>query len=145
MQEKENRRQTSETKMGGFSLIELIVTLVVLSIAAVGVLSVFTVGIKGSADRLILNQATQLAQGEVDQVLGEKRANGFAAIATGNPLPCNSTMLAGFACSRNIYDVDPGDLNNPAAAPPTNYKHVTVTITQPVIGSVSMDTIIANY
>jgi prepilin-type N-terminal cleavage/methylation domain-containing protein len=129
---------------GGFSLIEIIITLVVLSIAAVGVLSVFTAGIKGSANPLLINQAVQLAQGEMDQVLGEKTANGFAAIAIGNPLGCNSTMLAGFNCSRNIYYVNPGALDTQVGGP-TNYKHVTVTITEANIGSVILDGLVTNY
>ncbi len=129
---------------GGFTLIEIIITLVVLSIAAVGVLSVFTSGISGSANPLIVDQATQLAQGEMDQVLGEKTANGFAAIAIGNPLACRSAMLAGFNCSRNIYYVNPGALNTQVGGP-TDYKHVTVTITQATIGSVTLDGLVTNY
>jgi prepilin-type N-terminal cleavage/methylation domain-containing protein len=129
----------------GFTLIETIITLVVLSIAIVGVLSVFTMGIKGSADPLIVNQAIQLAQGEMDQVSGEKSMNGFAAatLAIGNP-PCNSTIPAGFTCSRTISFVDPGDLNAPVAGP-TDYKYVTVTIIQVAMGSISLDTIISHY
>jgi prepilin-type N-terminal cleavage/methylation domain-containing protein len=129
---------------GGFTLIETIITLVVLSIAAVGVLSVFTVGIRGSANPLLVNQATQLAQGELDQVIGEKTASGFAAIAIGNPLVCNSTMLAGFTCSRNIFFVNPGDLNMQVGGP-TNFKHITVTITQAAIGNVNVDALVTNY
>ncbi len=129
----------------GFTLIETIITLVVLSIAAVGVLSVFTSGMKGSANPLLISQATQLAQGEMDQVFGEKVANGFGAgtLVTGNP-PCQSAMILDFACSRTVYFVNPAvDLNTPSAA--TNYKHVTVTITQPVIGNVIVDSLITNY
>lgn len=131
-------------KSNGFTLIETVITLVVLSIAAIGVLSVFTAGLKGSANPLLVDQATQLAQGEMDQVLGEKAANGFAAIAIGNPLACTSTMLAGFNCSRNIYYVNPGALTIPVGGP-TNYIHVTVTITEATIGSVDLDGLVTNY
>ncbi len=128
----------------GFTLIETVITLIVLSIAAVGVLSVFTVGMMGSANPLIVGQAVHLAQGEMDQVLGEKTANGFGSIATGNPLACVSTMLSGFSCSRNIFYVDPGDLNTQVGGP-TSYKHITVTISQPSTGDISMETVITNY
>ena len=130
-------------KSNGFTLIETIITLVVLSLAAVGVLSVFTSGMKGSANPLILSQATQFAQGEMDQVFGEKAANGFNTIAVGNPLAC-ATAVAGFNCSRNIYYVNSGNLNTQVGGP-TNYKHVTVTVTQPVIGNVSVDSLISDY
>ncbi len=128
----------------GFTLVETVITLIVLSIAAVGVLSIFTVGMTGSANPLIISQAVLQAQGEIEQVRGEKTANGFGSIATGNPLACVSTVLSGFACSRDIYYVNPGALNTQVVGP-TNYKHVTVTITQATIGSVSLDTIITNY
>lgn len=139
-----NAEWRAKKSQGGFTLIETIITLVVLSIAAVGVLSVFTTGIKGSANPLLVDQAAQLAQGEMDQVLGEKEAIGFAAIAIGNPLACNSTMLAGFNCSRNVYYVNLGDLNAQVAGP-TNYLHITVTITQATIGSVNLDGLVTNY
>jgi MSHA pilin protein MshD len=145
------RFEIRNPKWNGFTLIETVITLVVLSIAAVGVLSVFTIGIKGSADPLIMNQAIQLAQGELDQVFGEKTANGFGAatLATGATVACNSTMLAGFSCNRSICFVPAGNLNavSPCeTAAATNYKHVTVTITQVATGSsIGLDTIISNY
>jgi prepilin-type N-terminal cleavage/methylation domain-containing protein len=143
----QNRTLVARSKKpinGGFTLIEIIITIVVIAIAAVGVLSVFTTGMRGSANPLLVTQATQLAQGEMDQVLGEKLANGFASIAVGNPLACNSAMLAGFNCSRTVYYVNPAALNTQVGGP-TNYKHVTVTIAQTTIGNITVDTIISNY
>jgi len=49
MQKIKSGVMSQELGEGGFTLIETIITLVVLSIAAVGVLSVFTSGMKGSA------------------------------------------------------------------------------------------------
>jgi prepilin-type N-terminal cleavage/methylation domain-containing protein len=125
----------------GFTLIESIMTLVVLSIAAIGVLTVFAVGMKGSADPLIMTQAIQLAQGEMDQVLGERASAGFASIATGS---CRSTMLAGFTCSRTVSYVNTADLNA-AVGGPTNYKHVTVTVARASFAGINLDTVLANY
>ncbi len=131
--------------MAGFTLIETIITLVVLSLAAVGVLAVFTSGMKGSVNPLILSQATQFAQGEMDQVIGEKALpGGFGSIVTGG---CVLTAPdPGFNCSRTVCYVSPADLNSTAACGvATNYKHVTVTIMQTVVGSVSVDSLITNY
>src|ERR1700687_155525 len=96
----------------GFTLIETIITLVVLSIAVIGVLSVFTTGMKGSANPLIISQATQLAQGEMDQIFGEKMgAGGFASI-----VPSGGVLtLPGFACSRTVCYVTPANLNDTTA------------------------------
>ena len=52
-----------------FTLIELIVTLVVLSIAATALLSVFTSTIRGSADPVIQQQATTIAEAYVEEIL----------------------------------------------------------------------------
>lgn len=129
---------------GGFTLIETIIVLIVLSIAAVGVLSVFISGMRGSADPLLVTQAVQLAQGEMDQIIGSKRAAGFGSIAIGNSLPCATAMPSGFTCSRNIYYVNAADLTTSVPVP-TEYKHVTVTVSNAAIGDVSMDTLVSNY
>ena len=69
MKKKKSGVRSQESGEEGFSLVEIIITMVVLSIAAVGVLSVFTAGIKGSADPLIINQAVQLAQEKMDEAI----------------------------------------------------------------------------
>jgi len=138
------RLLSSAASQGGFSLIEVIITLVILSIAAVGVLSVFSSSMKSSANPLVLNQAIQLAQGEMDQVQGEKAAMGFSGIGAA----CATTMPPGlgFTCSRTICYVPAGNLNSTSACGSiTNYKHITVKIQQAEIGSVSLDTIVSNY
>ena len=134
----------------GFTLIETIITLVVLSIAAVGVLTVFTVGISGSADPLILSQATSLAQERVDTIMGDRLnpARGFNYILPGNyPAENPVTGFAAFNRSTNIFCVTAIDLNTNTGAPPcaSGYAHVTVTVTHAVTGSVSLITVVTNY
>jgi len=116
-------------KSNGFTLIETIVTLVVLGIAAVGVLSVFTVGIRGSANPLLVDQATQLAQGELDAVIGIKLASGFSAAAlnTGTQVCKTAPMFTGFTCSLEICYVAAGTLDDttvPGCGSATSYKRV---------------------
>ena len=129
---------------GGFSLIELIITLVVLSLAMVGVLAVFSLGVGHSADPLVVGQATQLAQGELDAVLGEKAANGFNA-ATLLPAytTCNSTIPAGFTCTRTICFVPAANLN--ACGGATSYKRVAATVTNAAGGSIVAVTLLTSY
>lgn len=139
-------------RVGGFTLIETVITLVVLSIAAVGVLSVFTAGISGSTNPLIIDQATQLAQGELDAVIGLKQASGFSApLATGTNLACKTPpawLLPGFNCTLDICYVAPPNLDTIGAclaAPTTSYKRVAVTITNSAIGSVTAVTLLTDY
>jgi len=143
------RYRNTGKKSGGFSLIEIVITLVVLSIAIIGVLSVFTTGIGSSANPLLVDQATQLAQGEMDFIIGEKAFIGFfdPSFDPTRPSPCDtaSIMPPGFSCTRTFNYVQPGDLNTPVTPTVTDYILVTVTISQAAISSVSLVTLITNY
>src|SRR5574337_941551 len=133
MQISEDRSKKTDKNSGGFTLIEIIITLVVLSIAAVGVLSVFTTGISGSADPSLAGQATQLAQERMDAIMGD-RANssrGYTWItAAVNPYPAENpvTGFPAFNRSVNIFCVTSADLNTSTGAPPcaSGYAHITV-------------------
>ena len=141
----------AKEKQGGFSLIETVITLIVLSIAAVAIISVFSTGIKGSANPLVAAQATQLAQGELDTVIGIRIAGGFsgAGLATGTGQTCKTpagAMLPGFNCSLDICFVPVGNLNDTTACgTATSYKRVAVTITNATIGSIIAETLLTNY
>lgn len=123
----------------GFTLIEIIITLVVLSIAAVGVLSVFTAGMSGSADPLILNQALSLAQEQMDMAIGLRRVQGFAAVTavgvTAFPAPFNAYSW------ERVVDCDP------TFAPcPAQYQRVTITVSWNAgADTISLITLIADY
>ncbi len=53
----------------GFTLIEIIVTIVVIGIAAVALLSVFTNLVRGSADPVIQQQATTIAEAYMEEIM----------------------------------------------------------------------------
>ena len=146
MRKAENR---GTSKQEGFSLIEVIITLVVLSIAAVGVLSVFTAGITGSADPLILNQAIALGQEKMDETIALKKSSGFGAVvpvASGPFVP----PVAGFTWSRTVDCVTAANNLAPSGTPPcppavADYALVTVTVTNAVAGDVTFVTLLTNY
>jgi len=147
-----NAEWKAKKNQAGFTLIETIITLVVLSIAAVGVLSVFTVGIRGSANPLVVEQAVQLAQERMDDIIGDREnaAIGFAQIIPINYPAETAVQLGfpGFSRTTTIICVSANALNtNNFAAPPcaSGYTHVTVTVTNALIGSVSVETIVTNY
>jgi prepilin-type N-terminal cleavage/methylation domain-containing protein len=149
------QKKKSGVGTDGFTLIEILVTMVVLSIAAVGVLSVFTTGIKGSADPLIVDQATQLAQQITEQkVIGLKLSNGYNAVqdiaSTAFAAP-----FANYSYTVNATCVD-SNFANAQGAPGynadgscdqtfvRNSKLVTVTVTW-AGGSVVLTTVLGNY
>ncbi len=140
----------------GFTLIETIITLVVLSIAAVGVLSVFTTGMKGSADPLLIEQATQLAQRTMEErVIGLKLSNGFNAVQD----VAAAAFAAPFAGFSSAVDATCVDVNfaNDQAAPgynldgscnqagfARNYKRAVVTVSW-TGGDVVLTTVVGDF
>lgn len=62
-------------RQGGLSLIELIIFVVIVSVALVGVLSVLNVTVKSSADPVIRKQALALAEAMLDEILGKDYQN----------------------------------------------------------------------
>lgn len=146
----DNRQKKTGSGSGGFTLIEVIITLVVLSIAAIGVLTVFMTGMKGSADPLLVNQATHLAQEKMDQVIGDRMnpARGYAYIIPANyPAEAPVVGFPAFNRSAAVFCVTAADLNTSTGAPPcgSGYTHVTVTVTNSFIGNVTAETVVANY
>jgi prepilin-type N-terminal cleavage/methylation domain-containing protein len=154
-QESEVRSQKSEGGTSGFTLIEIIITMVVLSIAAIGVLTVFTTGIKGSAEPLIVDQATQLAQQIMEQkVIGLTLSNGYNAVQDIASTPF-AAPFANYSYTVNATCVD-SNFANAQGAPGynadgscdqtfvRNSKLVTVTVTW-TGGSVVLTTVVGNY
>lgn len=132
----------------GFSLIEAIIVIIVISIGAIGVLSVFITGMKDSGNPIVTIQAVELGQGELDQTIGNKKAGGFAALPTGTGLACTTAaiMPAGYACIRDICYVPSANLNDTSACgTSTNYKRVEVKITHAAIGTATTVTLLTNY
>jgi len=109
-------------------------------------MSVFTTGIKSSANPSLVNQAVQLAQGEMDIVIAQKKTNGLdsALISTGTSA-CILTPLSG-ACSRSICYVPAGNLNDlTACGATTNYKRVAISISSALTGTVTIVTLLTDY
>jgi len=61
-----------QTPVPGFTLIELVVFIVVISVGLVGVLSVYNNTVARSADPLIQLRSLELAQAQLDEVLSRK-------------------------------------------------------------------------
>lgn len=57
------------SRRGGFTLIELVIYIVVVSIGLLGILSVFNNAVRGSADPLIRKQVISVAEATLEEVL----------------------------------------------------------------------------
>ena len=62
-------RTPKSSKLSGFTLIEVITTIVVIAIAAAALLSVFTGMVRGSADPMIQQQAVSIAEAYMEEIL----------------------------------------------------------------------------
>lgn len=137
----------------GFSLIELVIVIVILGIASAGLMTVFTTGMKRSADPLLENQAQQLAQEKMDVIFGDRMnpARGFAYITSAN-YPAESPVAGFTDFSRTVSTccVTAADLNavSPCTAPPcaSGYTRVTVAVAHAALpGSVTVVSLVTNY
>ena len=135
----------------GFTLIEVIITIVLLAILTSGLMAMFTTFSKSNGDPSVITQATELAQEKMEQIIADKNnsARGFSYVTAANypaeppfnPLP----SFTGFSRSVNIFYVNPtgGNLNANAGVT-TNYKNITVTVTS-LAGSVTTSTLIGSF
>lgn len=142
----------------GLSLVELVVTIVVLAIAAAAILSVYTNSIARSADPQLRMQATAVANSYLDEILlrpftdpdgsnaGETRTsydnvadyNGLSEPPTdqnGNPMP----GLGDYTVSVGVNSTT--DLGIGAG----NELRVTVNVNHPALGTLTLIGYKANY
>jgi MSHA pilin protein MshD len=74
---------TNRPRARGFSLVELIFFIVVVSVALVGVLRVMDVSVKSSADPLVRKQALALAESVLQEVLQKAYTDPDPLVTTG--------------------------------------------------------------
>ena len=74
----------------GFTLIELVLVITVMAVAAIPLFSLFTQATTSLLDNEDLQVATQLAQEKAEQILGQRRNQGFAAVPAGSTAEPNA-------------------------------------------------------
>lgn len=121
--------------MRGFSLIELVIFIVIVSIMGVALLASFSVTTRSTPDAGQVTQATQLAQERIELILAQRRAAGFAAFVDpcpGPPAAC--TAPTGYTVTAAIAPNWNGD---------TNYRVITVTVSGTMAATATV--LVANY
>ncbi|MFI5304473.1 MAG: prepilin-type N-terminal cleavage/methylation domain-containing protein [Nitrospiria bacterium] len=135
-------------KSRGFTLIEILITVVLLAILTSGLMAMFTTYSQNNGNSPVLIQATELAKERMEQILADKynTSKGFNYITNAN-YPAESPVagFAGFNRSVNIFFVNPtgGNLNANAGVA-TNYKNISVTVTS-MAGNVTTSTLIGSF
>lgn len=128
----------------GFTLIELIVTLVIVSVAAVALFTMFADVLPRSPTPAQVTQAEQLAQERMELILGQELLLGFGSTALDPcPGPAICTVTSGFT-------VTSSGANALVAWPVDNdtgrYRLITVTVNGPAGTQLSqLAALVANY
>lgn len=130
--------------MKGFSLLELVVLIVVLSLLATGLFGAFPSLLQGAATPLEMLTAQRLAKERLELVLGRKRQIGFAGCTQTTCDPCTAVPASTLPMCTAIpsgYSVSTVVTNNWSGD--ANYKHIKVTVSGRQ--SMEVETLVANY
>jgi MSHA pilin protein MshD len=143
----------------GFTLIELIVFILIVSVAVVGILVVMSVTVKSSSDPVIRKQSLAMAEAILDEVLSREFTNPVGGYSETTPTTCanralyddvddyrcfdgttdskkihgdstlGSTSIAALAAYRATVTVDATAAAVVGAIPVGQIKKITVTVT----------------
>jgi prepilin-type N-terminal cleavage/methylation domain-containing protein len=115
----------------GFSLIELIMVITLLSLAAVVILEQFTQVSRSVIFNESIQTATQLAQEGAETVLAQRRNQGFAAVAVGPP--ATESPVAGYATFTRTTTVNQPPTGTgcpPGADPLVDCKEIQISVSE---------------
>jgi len=144
----------------GFTMIELIIFIVVVSVGIAGILSVMNTTVKSSADPMLRKQSIAIAESMLEEVLlkgynntlgaqtGRANwnlvtdANGYAVTGIQDPQGNAIAGLERYAVSVTVVDATNAD--NPQLAA-LGAKKVTVTVTDPGANAVTLVGYRTNY
>jgi Tfp pilus assembly protein PilE len=120
----------------GFTFIELIMIIVIVGIAVVPLIQMFTTSLKGSADTEATSIAIELAQDKME----ETKQLGFAATSS-----TSGTFASPFTAYSYQVTVGYADQNFNNSGSPTNYKKVEVKVTHTSGTSTTLTTVVSNH
>ena len=114
----------NDRRQRGFSLLELVMVILLVAIAAVPILGQFGQAASITLTDEIIQTAAQLAQERAEDLLANRRANGYAGIATGT---VNDVLGGAYGSySRTITVTSPPAGSGCAAG--ASCKEVTVSV-----------------
>ncbi len=145
-------------RSAGFTLIEIITTIVVLSIAATTIMSMFSNTIRSSANPMIQQQAISIAEAYMEEILlkpfndpdgigGETRANfddvlDYNGLNDGGALDQNGNPIASLGDYTVTVSVTNTGINGIASA---DSFLITVNVAHTVLGSIVLNGFRTNY
>lgn len=135
-------------KAKGFTLIEAVITLVLISGGIVGILHLFQQNVRSANEMELTVAATYLAQERLEQMIQDKKYRGFAYTIAAN-YPASEDLTAqgypGYTRTINILEVRENDLTSPAPPSGSGYKRVTVAVQVAGGDTVTLETILTEW
>lgn len=139
-------------RQAGFTLIELVIVIVIVSIGLLGVISLFSNTWTSLSTNETLQQATQYTQECAESVIAKRRSSSFASFAL--PSLCNGTTTVNSvtfvrtATLGGLYDTS-GGCNGHAVCPcpsggTNNCRDILITVTSGSVSS-SITVMLVNY
>ena len=151
-------------RQSAFTLIEIIVTIIVIGIAATALLSVFTSLVRGSADPVIQQQATTIAEAYMEEIMlrafedpqgGETGTDegepgraeyddvqDYASLATGPAADQFGNPIAALAAYTVAVTISNQDLNGIA---PADSLRIDVSVSHPAVDPILLSTYRTRY
>lgn len=124
----------------GFSLIELIIFIVVLSIAVSAIFSAFSVALQKSPTANYQTTVIELAQGRMELILGQKRLKGFVSFTD----PCPGASACTLPAALSAYSIS-ASISATTIGGDSNYEIISVTATGPSNSKANVQTLVAGY
>jgi type II secretory pathway pseudopilin PulG len=146
---------SQKNSVGGFTFIEVILAIIIISIAVLVLISSISFTTRNSLNAEMTSTAQQLAQERLEQLIAQKRNNGYGSlvpIGLGAYAPIAG--FSGYERREDICYVDAGlapNFNPPPTvcnAAATNFKQVTVSVRYTLLQNpptVSLMTVVTNF
>ena len=125
--------QQSFFNQKGFSLTEMIVTVVFISVALIALLNTFNVGLRSAADSNSMSLSTQIAETKMERIKSDKASFGLSYLIHSNYLQeDNPDGCSGYTRTVTITNYE-------------NYKKIEVAVTHNSFPSITLVTLFSNY
>ena len=131
-------------RQGGFTLIEIVIFIVIISIMVVGLFSTFSKALLSTGELNNTKIAMQLARERMELILVQRRVLGFTAFTAATYDPCTSAPPSVMPpCTGNPVGFMVTPNYGPDWAADTNYRVITVSVTG--LGLATLTALVADY
>ncbi len=127
-------------RKSGFTLVELIVSIIVISICFLSVALMYQEVLRGAFQTRMLSTATALAEEKTEEILSKGYSGVGNVVSTTFPSP-----FGGYSFQVTVHCVASGNLDTSVDPTATEYKNVQVKVTHSSIADIPLTSLIANY